>query len=210
MPRATVPRSGEQTTDDLLAGVQPAASRRLLRAALDSFSSRGYHATTTRDISVGSGMSPAALYVHYPSKEALLFQLSHIAHESALKVVLDAIASAADPVGGVHAVALEFTAWHARHQTLARVAQYELAGLSPEHYEIVAALRRQLEQAVRAEIQRGAKAGMFTVPDVRAATLALLSMGIDVARWFNPDGRVRPQSLATGYAALALRMLGAK
>nr|MDT0526602.1 helix-turn-helix domain-containing protein [Streptomyces sp. DSM 41633] len=56
--------------------VTPEAARRLLVAAVDSFAERGYHATTTRDIAGRAGMSPAALYIHYKTKEELLHRIS--------------------------------------------------------------------------------------------------------------------------------------
>ena|SRR3990172_747051 len=40
-------------------------------AARASFIRRGYNATTTREIALAVGLSAGALYVHYPSKEAL-------------------------------------------------------------------------------------------------------------------------------------------
>ncbi len=43
---------------------------RLREAAIEAFARKGFHGTTTRDISTAAGMSPAALYVHYPSKRA--------------------------------------------------------------------------------------------------------------------------------------------
>ena len=73
----------ELTTEELFAAVQPDSSRRLLQSALEQFAAVGYHATTTRDISTGAAMSPAALYVHYASKEEVLFHISRIAHEAA-------------------------------------------------------------------------------------------------------------------------------
>src|SRR5215468_12698591 len=74
--------------------VQPAAARRLLTGAVDAFAERGYQATTTRDIASRAGMSPAALYVHYPSKAALLARISGVGHEVALALVQQAIAGA--------------------------------------------------------------------------------------------------------------------
>src|SRR4029453_18492474 len=67
--------------------VQPAAARRLLTGAVDAFAERGFQAPTTRDIASRAGMSPAALYVHYPSKERLLFEISLYGHNAALDVL---------------------------------------------------------------------------------------------------------------------------
>ena len=60
--------------------VTPDAARRLLVAAVEAFAERGYHATTTRDIAGRAGMSPAALYIHYKTKEELLHRISRIGH----------------------------------------------------------------------------------------------------------------------------------
>ncbi len=70
--------------------VQPAAARRLLTGAIDAFAERGFQATTTRDIASRAGMSPAALYVHYPSKERLLFEISLYGHHAALAILQSA------------------------------------------------------------------------------------------------------------------------
>ena len=67
------------------------SEERLLTAATMLFSDRGFEATTTRDISAMAGLSPAAMYVHFPSKEELLFRLVCRAHERALAQVLDAL-----------------------------------------------------------------------------------------------------------------------
>ncbi len=64
--------------------VNPDAARRLLVAAVEAFAERGYHATTTRDIAGRAGMSPAALYIHYKTKEELLHRISRIGHDRAL------------------------------------------------------------------------------------------------------------------------------
>lgn len=72
------------------AEVTPDAARRLLVAAVEAFAERGYHATTTRDIAGRAGMSPAALYIHYKTKEELLHRISRIGHDKALDIVRSA------------------------------------------------------------------------------------------------------------------------
>ena len=53
------------------------------------------------------------------------------------------------------------------------------------------------------------RTGVFDTPDPHMTTLALLSLGIDVARWFRDEGRWTPDQVATHYRLLALRMVGA-
>ena len=68
-------------------GVEADARTRLLAAAVAAFAAKGFHGTTTRDISTAAGMSPAALYVHHRSKEELLHQISLAGHERTLALV---------------------------------------------------------------------------------------------------------------------------
>jgi AcrR family transcriptional regulator len=194
---------------DLWPEVQPDAARRLMMAALESFAERGYHATTTRDIATAAGMSPAALYVYFPSKVALLFTISRSGHEQTLTMVQEAVAGGGDPVARMRRLVAEFVAWHARRHTVARVVQYELHALPEQEYRVIIGLRRKIDQTVRNVIAEGVRAGVFTVPDVKTAAGAVLSLGIDVARWYDERRRKTPKALGAEYAELALRMLGA-
>jgi AcrR family transcriptional regulator len=193
---------------DLWPDVKPEAARRLMYAAVESFAKVGFHATTTRDIATAAGMSPAALYVHFPSKSALLFEISRSGHEQTLAVVQAVTSGDSSPVDRMRALAEDFVEWHARRHTVARVIQYELEALPEQEFTIVAGLRRRIEQAVRSLIAEGVRAGDFTVPDEKTAARAVLSLGIDVARWYSERTRKTPRALGREYATLVLRMLG--
>lgn len=185
--------------------VQPAAARRLLTGAIDAFAERGFQATTTRDIASRAGMSPAALYVHYPSKERLLFEISLYGHRAALDVLRDADAGDS-PADRLRSMVAAFTSWHAEHHTIARVVQYELAALTPDHLAEVAAIRRAISAQVEQVLSDGVTAGSFAVDDLPGTTLAVLSLSIDVARWYDPH-RSSPATLGALYGNLALRMV---
>jgi AcrR family transcriptional regulator len=182
---------------------------RLLDAAVASFAARGFHGTTTRDIAAAAGLSPAAVYVHHRSKEDLLHLISSRGHERTLRLVRDTVAAVDGPVDRLAAFARTFAAHHARHHTTARIVNYELAALSEPHRAEVAAVRRAIEAEVRTLVEDGVRAGVFDVPDPRMTTLALLSLGIDVSRWYDDDGALTPDEVGEHYAALALRMVGA-
>ncbi|WP_329534863.1 TetR/AcrR family transcriptional regulator [Streptomyces sp. NBC_01450] len=192
------------------AEVTPDAARRLLVAAVEAFAERGYHATTTRDIAGRAGMSPAALYIHYKTKEELLHRISRIGHDKALDIVRGAAQGGGSAAERLTDAVRSFVRWHAGQHTTARVVQYELEALGPEARAEIVALRRQTDAAVRGIIEDGVAAGDFDVPDVPGTTLAVLSLCIDVARWFNVDGPRTPDEVGALYADLVLRMVGAK
>ncbi|MFE6484634.1 TetR/AcrR family transcriptional regulator [Streptomyces sp. NPDC057757] len=192
------------------AEVTPDAARRLLVAAVEAFAERGYHATTTRDIAGRAGMSPAALYIHYKTKEELLHRISRIGHDKAIDILRTAAERDGSAGERLADAVRSFVRWHAAQHTTARVVQYELDALGPEARAEIVALRRQSDAAVRGIIQDGVSAGDFDVPDVPGTTLAVLSLCIDVARWFNVDGPRTPDEVGALYADLVLRMVGAK
>ncbi|WP_328772718.1 TetR/AcrR family transcriptional regulator [Streptomyces sp. NBC_00286] len=191
------------------AEVTPDAARRLLVAAVEAFAERGYHATTTRDIAGRAGMSPAALYIHFKTKEELLHRISRIGHERALDVLRTAARGEGSATERLADAVSSFVRWHAGGRTTARVVQYELDSLGPAARAEIIALRRQVDAEVRGIIEDGVASGEFDVPDVRGTTLAVLSLCVDVARWFNVDGSRTPDEVGALYADLVLRMVGA-
>jgi AcrR family transcriptional regulator len=182
--------------------------RNLLTSAVRCFASNGYHATTTRDISTGVGLSPAALYVHFPSKELVLFEIIRTGHERALAHIqdgtVDETASAAERL---RVMVSRYTAWHARHHVAARVCQYEHTSLTPEHYEQITALRHQTNEVFRDAVARGVQDGSFADIDVNRVVRGMLSLSIDLVRWYRLDGNDSPEQLGDFYADLALRMV---
>ncbi|MGV9321855.1 TetR/AcrR family transcriptional regulator [Streptomyces sp. NPDC003660] len=194
---------------DAWAEVTPDAARRLLVAAVEAFAERGYHATTTRDIAGRAGMSPAALYIHYKTKEELLHRISRIGHDKALDILRTAARGEGTAAERLADGVSSFVRWHAGRRTTARVVQYELDALGPDARAEIVALRRQVDAEVRGIIEDGVAVGEFDVPDVQGTTLAILSLCIDVARWFNVDGPRTPEQVGELYAGLVLRMVGA-
>lgn len=182
---------------------------RLLRAAVSAFAERGFHGTTTRDLAAAAGMSPAAVYVHYPSKEDLLFQLSLRGHQRTLAVIDEYDDPAAPAAARLHRLIRAFALHHAADHTTARIVNYELASLTPEHLAQIRELRREITRRIRAVIDAGVATGEFATTDPRAVTLAILSMNIDIARWYTDGGTLGPDALADSYADLALRMVEA-
>lgn len=184
---------------------------RLFAAAADAFSAKGFHGTTTRDIAGRAGLSPAGVYVHFASKEDLLHQLSREGHEVARDALAAAAAEARTPTGALRAMIGRFARWHAEQHQVARIVQYEFRHLTSEHQHDVLALRREIDAVVQGVVEDGVASGEFDVADPRTTTLAVLSLVVDVARWYHPGiKRTTPEQIGRTYATLALRLVGAR
>lgn len=130
--------------DTVISGSKAAA--RLREAAVEVFAESGYGGTTTRQIAARLDMSPAAMYPHYKSKEELLYAISYEGHDLALQVVKDADIPDAEATRRLTTIIRRFAEWQAENHSRARVVQYELNALTPEHYRVITGLRRRTTQ----------------------------------------------------------------
>ena len=171
---------------------------RILEEAAKLFTEKGYEATSVQDLAQALGLSKAALYHHFGSKEEILYEISLLA-QKALEV--------ADP----KAALLRFMEAHARYFEENRpffVAMLQgLQSLSPEHREATVRLRDRHEENLRAILRRGVEQGVFREVDVALAGRAVLSMLNWMIRWFRPDGPMRAEEVARAYHDLILRGL---
>lgn len=188
---------------------RPPKARELFSSAVEAFAARGYHATTTRDIASRVGLSTAGMYVHYGSKEDLLFEICRFGHGRVLELMLQA-SKIKDPAERIAAMARDSAVFHAEHHTLARVNQNEFRALSPERRDEIVAMRRQITALHLKAVRAGVRQGSFQVDDVHGTSLALLTLCHDVARWF-PTRELRDaERVGRLYGELALRMVGAE
>ncbi|QBJ97465.1 TetR/AcrR family transcriptional regulator [Rhodococcus sp. ABRD24] len=185
------------------------AEQRLLDAARDAFADKGYHGTSTREIAAGAGMSPAAMYIHFRSKQDILARLSLEGHVTALAALTDSVQTPSSPTKRLRAAVYAFAHWHAENTTTARVVQYELSHLDPDSHAQVVQLRHDIVTTVRSIIEDGTRDGEFAVDNIDTTTLAVLSLCIDTARWYPSRELHSPDAVGAALAALAQRMVGA-
>ena len=179
---------------------------RLLEAAVEAFAEKGFTATTTRDIALRAGMSPAAVYVHHDTKESLLFTVSVEGHQAALAVIRSAAALEGDHVDRLRHMVREFSTWHAVNSRVGRIVQYEFDALTPDHRAEIAGYRRRIEKVMQDVLSAGVADGSFDVVDVPGTARAILSLSIDLVRWFTPRGAQPAEDIAQLHADLAVRM----
>ena len=201
----------DEAGDDFWGPEYPPVARCLLTSSVGCFAEQGFEATTTRDIGTGAGLSTAALYVHFPSKEDALFAIMQIGHQR----LIEALGPPAlrngtdrDPVDALSDLVRGLVCWHARHPTVARVCQYELKSLTLEHYREIVAVRKGITDTFRFAVSRGRAAGQFDVDDVNQVVRVIVSIGVDLVRWYRLDGPDSPETLSEVYDKLVLRMLG--
>jgi len=180
---------------------------KLLTAAVEAFGAKGFHGTTTRDIALAAGMSPAAIYVHHRSKEELLYVISREGHRTLLDAITTAVEGTQTPANRLSALVRTWVTTVAANQAVSRVVKDEIDALSPDHKEEILTLRRDLEHVARRVIEEGIDLGEFASSAPHLTARAIVSLGMDVARWYRPDGTWPVDQIAEHYAGIALRLV---
>lgn len=185
----------------------PEVARNMLTSAVRCFATNGFHGTTTRDIPGMLGLSPASLYVYFPSKANVLFEIIRTGHERVLEHITTPELDQLDSATRLRTLVARYTEWHARHHVAARVSQYDFTGLKVEDYDVILELRQQTSMIFRNAVQAGVDDGSFADVDVQRVARAILSLGIDLVRWYRLDGSDSPEQVAAFNADLALKMV---
>lgn len=183
--------------------VQMPTGERVNRAALRLFATRGFDGTGIRQIAEDAGITVASLYHYVGTKEDLLERMMQQSMTALLEPAQRLTASVEDPARRLAGLVDLHVRRHAQESQLCRVGDTEIRSLSPARRARVVALR-DAYQAIWAEaIAAGVRAGMFTVPDLAVATMALLQMCTGVAHWYSRGGRLSPDELSDAFVEMA-------
>jgi AcrR family transcriptional regulator len=180
----------------------------LIGAAVHAFSHKGFHGTTTRDIATAANMSPAAVYVHFESKEALLYAIAADGHQHILNIVRSAHASPGPASERLRTAVRSFAKDHAEDNARGRVVNHELNALSRQHLSEISEVRREIADLIRRLVKEGIDDGEFSTSNPAMAATMIMSASIDVARWYRPQDEWTPADVGAFYADAVLRLLG--
>lgn len=178
----------------------------ILATAGDMFRRHGYHATSIRDIAKRLNLRGSSLYAHIASKEELLWELVDRASQAFLASAR-AVPDGLPPEERLVALIEGHLAVIARELPNATAFFHEWTYLSEELRSQVVERRDAYETRFREAIEAGVADGSFRVPDVRIATLFVLSALNWSYHWLRPDGPLDLATLSERYTALILGAL---
>jgi AcrR family transcriptional regulator len=192
------PRKTAQDRDD---GNRRAA---LLQAAGALFRSKGFAATTTRDIAAAVGMQSGSPFYHFKSKDALLFAVMEEGMTSALarQQTTLALSREANPLAQLRGlVHTHFLVLLGPQSDFIPVMLYESRSLKLAQREKLSALQSQYENLWVPVLKALHASGHLRAPVVLARLLILGALNWSV-QWFDPHKKASVEDLTE--AALAL------
>ena len=177
---------------------------RIQDAALRLFAQHGFAAVSMRQIAGAVGVQAGALYNYTPDKQSLLFRLMETHMTELLTAWRD------QPVAGDALSQLEgFTRFHIRfnfeNPDAVFIAYMELRNLSEENFRVIESLRREYENTLETILKLGVSEGVFSVPDTKITTLAVIAMLNGVNTWYRSGGRLSLDQVETSYWEMVRR-----
>ncbi len=190
-------------------------AQRIEQAALELFYTQGFNATTVRQITESCGLTPGALYNHYPSKDVLL-QSIVVRSQQRLGEGLDRALETthnADALDRLHNLVSVFAAFHTQYGRESLVANSEWRSIQEPVQSEVLAAHRQVRDRFEMVIADGCKAGVFHLPPpggeqtLKVTVLAIINIVLRIAAWYEPSGQMSADTVAELHAGLAVAML---
>jgi AcrR family transcriptional regulator len=210
MTKATV-AAGPETAPEVTRGA--ATRQRIRQEAMGLFYRQGFRATSMREITGACGLTPAAFYNHFGSKDDLLLDIVVDAF-TRLDEVVEAAVQATDgsATGRLRATARAMTIWHCANLHQAQVANRETQELDDTGRSTVHGHLTRLRSRAEEIIGTGADSGEFTLPgDAREVAVRLMStalLGFPRSISTSAIEAVGPDALADMIEVLVLRMVG--
>ncbi|MFC9898461.1 TetR/AcrR family transcriptional regulator [Nocardia sp. NPDC127579] len=189
----------------------PAGTRgAILRASLILFAETGFHGTSIRQLAASVGITTATLYAHFPSKDDVLAELITVGHEQMWRALEAAAAEHTDPADRLVALVGAHARMHIDYAALAVVINNELHVLPAARAEAALAQRDKCFHLLADTIRAGAADGRFEVDAPPLAAVAIASMCMRIAHWYNPALAYTPDQIVDQYTGYALDLLRAR
>jgi len=176
--------------------------QKILEAAAQIFSQKGYHATSMNDIACAVNLQKASLYHHVSSKQEILVSIL----DEALDLVaskIGEIVSLTIPANEKLQLALEtYLNILTEQRDLAGVLLLEHRSLNPELHRRHIPRRDRFEQLWRDLLQMGIDEGIFDMQDVDMTARALLGVMNWVVTWYKEEGELSISEISKMYLDL--------
>ena len=172
----------------------------VLRACLQSFNERGFHATSLDDVAASLNVTKPTIYHYFASKDEILFECVRLGLASVRQAAEAVEARGGSGLERLTALMRDYAIIMTRDFGICvtRTADHEL---SPESRARFRVLKREIDDIVRRVVADGMRDGTIEKGDIRLTTFTLAGALNWIARWYDPAGPLKPGEIADGIVA---------
>ena len=187
-----------------------ARQQRILDAALQVFSRRGYRDASVDEIAAKSRTSKGGVYFHFPGKEAIFLHLLDRTVTRLRDKIDSAMAVHDDPIAKADAALLAVLHTFAKHRALARLFMVEAMGAGRGFQRRMAEVRAEFAAIIQRHLDDAVEQGVIEPLDTETAGRAWFgALNEVITDWVLVE---QPQRLEDAYASLRpflMRSVGA-
>ena len=178
------------------------ARERILDEAARLFAANGYESGSINELAAAVGVSKAAIYHYFPTKQdiydgLILRTLQSLGEHVAAEVGRETRADAR-----LRRFMLAHAGYFEAHHAAFTTMLVGYSGMGTALREDAARLRDAYEQSLRDIVSQGMEDGVFRRGDPATAARAVLSMLNWMARWYKPAGERSAAGIAADYYEL--------
>lgn len=197
--------------------ITPATARgddrqaQLLEIASRLFARNGFKGTSLRAIAEEAQITKAALYYHFPNKEALYHKIVFESFERLIASVKEAMATAGSAEQQVRAFMLTTARYFQEHRDAWVAGSTSFwHGDEAAYRSQVLSYRDDYEKLLRSAIRVGVESGEFRAVDPAMVGRMLLASVNSMARWHKPRGRLSTTDVVEQFLDIAFGGLRAR
>jgi AcrR family transcriptional regulator len=178
---------------------------RILRAATEIFSRRGYRATSMNEIAAEVGLRKPTLYHYFHSKEELLVRLYEDVMDESLALAREIVGTSSTSIDALHELLVSRVVYTCEHKDLLKVFFEEEGELPAGLLETLMARRHEFEDLFLDVVQKSRRARSVQLPSTpRIYVNTCLGAVNWIYKWYDPTGPNNPRQLGEEMAALLL------
>jgi AcrR family transcriptional regulator len=185
--------------------------QRILDAAAEVFSAKGYHGTLVDEIAAEADTSKGGVYFHFPNKQAIFLALLDRLADILRERVEVAVATRNDPVARAEAALEVVLETFGSHRRLTRLFMVEALGAGPEFNVRMIHIRAAFAALIRVHLDEAVATG--AIPPLDTATAASAWFGAInevVTQWALAEEPGRLEDVYPTIRALLLRGIRAR
>ncbi len=177
----------------------------ILRQAARAFARYGYAAASMSTIAAAAGVSKAALYHYFTTKEDIYAEIVLNVLGRMCQEIDAAIEQARDPETKLRAFMYRHAQFFEHDQETVTVTHFGFEGLRQmvKRGEITQ-WRDRYERTLRDILLEGQRTGVFGAFDVGTISRMVLSTLNDMPRWYRPEGKTSATQFADRYCDVIL------
>jgi AcrR family transcriptional regulator len=203
------PLNAVSVEDDVRLAVQRLKRERIVAAAVTQFEQRGFSQASLDAVAEQMGVTKPFIYTQFRSKSELLGEICSRAVRIALQAIDEALASYSTPRQQLEQFVRIMMLGIVRSGKHLAIYMREEKNLSPEDYELIRRLRREVDEKLVDMLKRGVEEGVFEIADPRLAALSIGGIATWVGVRLGQSTHYSAEQVAEGIVPLVLSMSGA-